>query len=57
MSLSTQRNSICPEGDDNRHAGDAIGIDSVIVNGAVVYQEATGYRDEQPGQIIVGQGR
>lgn len=57
MSLSTQRNSICPEGDDNRHAGDAIGIDSVIVNGAVVYQEATGYRDEQPGQIMVAQGR
>jgi N-acyl-D-aspartate/D-glutamate deacylase len=43
-------------GDGNRYVRDAVGIDSVIINGAVAYQEATGYRDEHRGQIIPGQG-
>ncbi len=43
-------------GDGNRYVRDAIGIDSVIINGAVVYQEVTGYRDEHRGQIVPGQG-
>jgi N-acyl-D-amino-acid deacylase len=42
-------------GDGNRYVRDAVGIDSVIINGAVAYQEATGYRDEHRGQIIPGQ--
>jgi N-acyl-D-aspartate/D-glutamate deacylase len=42
-------------GDGNRYVRDAVGIDSVIINGAVAYQEATGYRDVHRGQIIPGQ--
>lgn len=42
-------------GDGNRYVRDAIGIDSVVINGAVVYQQASGYTDERRGQIISGQ--
>ncbi len=42
-------------GDGNRYVRDAIGIDSVIINGAIAYQEATGYSDEHRGQILSGQ--
>ncbi|MFP6807236.1 MAG: amidohydrolase family protein [Pseudomonadales bacterium] len=44
-------------GDGNRYVRDAIGIDTVIINGAIAYDSAAGYRDEHRGQILSGQAR
>lgn len=42
-------------GDGNRYVRDAIGIDSVVINGAIVYQQGSGYTDAHCGEIISGQ--
>lgn len=44
-------------GDGNRYVRDAIGIDTVIINGAIAYDSVAGYRDEHRGQILSGQAR
>jgi N-acyl-D-aspartate/D-glutamate deacylase len=43
-------------GDGNRYVRDAIGIQSVIINGAIAYEHSTGYTENHRGQIIAGQG-
>jgi len=39
-------------GDGSRYVRDAIGVETVIVGGALAYQVATGYTDNHLGQII-----
>ncbi|MCB1646715.1 MAG: amidohydrolase family protein, partial [Pseudomonadales bacterium] len=41
-------------GDGSRYVRDAIGIDTVIVGGAVAYQQAHGYTDSAHGAILPG---
>ena len=41
-------------GDGNRYVRDSIGIDTVIVSGAVAWSNAAGYTDNHRGQIIPG---
>lgn len=41
-------------GDGSRYVRDAIGIDSVIINGAVAYDRDTGYTDARRGQVLPG---
>ena len=44
-------------GDGNRYVRDAVGIECVVINGAVAFESATGYRDEHRGEILSGQMR
>ncbi len=44
-------------GDGNRYVRDAIGIDTVVINGAIAYQHSSGYTDNHRGQIIAGPSR
>jgi N-acyl-D-aspartate/D-glutamate deacylase len=41
-------------GDGSRYVRDAIGIDCVIINGALAYQHDTGYTNVRRGQILPG---
>lgn len=41
-------------GDGNRYVRDSIGVDTVIVSGAVAWSNAAGYTDNHRGQIIPG---
>jgi len=41
-------------GDGSRYVRDAIGVDTVIVGGAVAYDQANGYSKERRGQILSG---
>jgi len=41
-------------GDGNRYVRDAVGIDTVIIGGAVAYQQASGYTDARRGEILPG---
>ena len=42
-------------GDGNRYVRDAIGIDCVVINGAIAYEHSSGYTENHRGQIIAGQ--
>ena len=41
-------------GDGSRYVRDAVGVDTVIINGAVVWTEKDGYTDEARGDILPG---
>jgi N-acyl-D-amino-acid deacylase len=41
-------------GDGSRYVRDAIGIDTVVVNGAVAYASGKGYTDARRGQVLPG---
>ncbi len=39
-------------GDGSRYVRDAVGVDTVIIGGAVAYSKADGYTDARPGQVL-----
>ena len=39
-------------GDGYRYVRDALGVDTVVIGGAVAYDIANGYHDAHRGQII-----
>ena len=39
-------------GDGHRYVRDAIGVETVIIGGAVAYDHLLGYSDEHRGQVI-----
>ena len=39
-------------GEGYRYVRDAIGVDTVIIGGAVAYNSSTGYTDARKGQVI-----
>ncbi len=41
-------------GDGNRYVRDAVGVDTVIIGGAVAYRQESGYTDAHRGQILPG---
>jgi N-acyl-D-amino-acid deacylase len=41
-------------GDGSRYVRDAIGVDTVVIGGAVAYQQGSGYRQAGRGQVLPG---
>ncbi len=41
-------------GDGHRYVRDAEGVDTVIIGGAISYQQASGYTDAQRGEVLPG---
>jgi hypothetical protein len=41
-------------GDGHRYVRDSVGVETVIIGGAVAYTQQGGYTDERRGEIVGG---